>query len=96
MGLQTVSSHKRTESNWYKRNPAEAVYLLKKITTRDHARYMETTPVKKADVLFYPGCYIYSTKTVRQTLRLLESSWLFLYGSWWCDSLLWCTTYVTR
>ncbi len=45
---------------------------LKKITTRDLACYMETTPVKKADILFYPGCYIYSKKTVRQTLRLLN------------------------
>jgi Fe-S oxidoreductase len=46
--------------------------FLKRITTRDHASYMETNPVQKADVLFYPGCYIYSTKTVRQTLRLLN------------------------
>lgn len=44
----------------------------KKITTRDLARFMEDVPAKKADVLFYPGCYIYSTKTVRQTLRLLD------------------------
>jgi Fe-S oxidoreductase len=33
---------------------------------------METTPAAKADVLFYPGCYIYSTKTIRQTRRLLD------------------------
>ena len=45
---------------------------LKKITTRDLACFMETTPLKKAEVLFYPGCYIYSKKTVRQTLRLLD------------------------
>ncbi len=45
---------------------------LKRITIRDHASYMETNPVQKTDVLFYPGCYIYSTKTVRQTLRLLN------------------------
>lgn len=44
----------------------------KKITTRDLARFMEDVPAKKADVLFYPGCYIYSTQTVRQTLRLLD------------------------
>ncbi len=44
----------------------------KKNTQRDLARYMENTSVKKADVLFYPGCYIYSTTTVRQTLRLLD------------------------
>jgi heterodisulfide reductase subunit D len=43
-----------------------------KLTTRDLALFMETTPVKKAEVLFYPGCYIYSKKTVRQTLRLLD------------------------
>lgn len=46
--------------------------FLKKIITRDHANYMETIPVQNEDVLFYPGCYIYSTKTVRQTLRLLN------------------------
>ncbi|DAC73067.1 MAG TPA: hypothetical protein DSN98_01875 [Thermoplasmata archaeon] len=46
--------------------------VLKKITTRNLSCFMETTPTKKADVLFYPGCYIYSTKTVRQTLRLLD------------------------
>ncbi|KYK21802.1 hypothetical protein AYK25_07895 [Thermoplasmatales archaeon SM1-50] len=45
---------------------------FKKITTKDLACFMETTPLKKADVLFYPGCYIYSKKTVRQTLRLLD------------------------
>jgi Fe-S oxidoreductase len=45
---------------------------LKKIITRDLAYFMETTPVKKTEVLFYPGCYIYSKKTVRQTLRLLD------------------------
>jgi ferredoxin len=45
---------------------------LKKITTRDLASFMETTPVTNVDVLFYPGCYIYSKKTVRQTLRLLD------------------------
>jgi Fe-S oxidoreductase len=43
-----------------------------KITTPDLACFMETTPGKKADVLFYAGCYIYSKKTVRQTLRLLD------------------------
>jgi heterodisulfide reductase subunit D len=46
--------------------------VLKKITDRDLACFMETTPVEKAEVLFYPGCYIYSKKTVRQTLRLLD------------------------
>jgi len=46
--------------------------FLKKIMTWDHACYMETIPGQKADVLFYPGCYIYTAKTVRQTLRLLK------------------------
>jgi Fe-S oxidoreductase len=45
---------------------------LRKRTTRDLACFMETVPMKKTEVLFYPGCYIYSTKTVRQTLRLLD------------------------
>jgi len=45
---------------------------LKKIITRDLTCFMETTPVKKAEVLFYPGCYIYSKKTARQTFRLLD------------------------
>jgi Fe-S oxidoreductase len=44
----------------------------KKLTTRDLAGFMETMPAKKVEVLFYPGCYIYSTKTMRQTLRLLN------------------------
>jgi len=52
---------------------AQKLYVsLKRITIRDHASYMETNPAQKAEVLFYPGCYIYSTKTVRQTLRLLN------------------------
>jgi Fe-S oxidoreductase len=46
--------------------------VTNKIMTRDLACFMETMPGKKADVLFYPGCYIYSKKTVRQTLRLLN------------------------
>lgn len=52
---------------------AQKFYVsIKKIVTPDHASYMETIPTKKAEVLFYPGCYIYSTKTVRQTLQLLD------------------------
>jgi len=46
--------------------------VLKKIITRDLIFFIETTPVKKTEVLFYPGCYIYSKKTVRQTFRLLD------------------------
>jgi Fe-S oxidoreductase len=45
---------------------------LKKLTNNDLSCFMETTPGRKADVLFYPGCYMYSTKTVRRTLRLLN------------------------
>jgi Fe-S oxidoreductase len=45
---------------------------LKKLTNKDLACFLEAIPGKKADVLFYPGCYIYSTRTVRQTLRLLN------------------------
>jgi Fe-S oxidoreductase len=44
----------------------------KKFTTRDLAGFMETMPLKKTEVLFYPGCYVYSKKTMRQTLRLLN------------------------
>lgn len=45
---------------------------IKKLTNRDLAGSMETTPEKKTKVLFYPGCYIYSTKTIRLTRRLLD------------------------
>jgi Fe-S oxidoreductase len=44
----------------------------KKFMNKDLADIIETTPRKNAEVLFYPGCYIYSTKTIRQTLRLLD------------------------
>jgi hypothetical protein len=44
----------------------------KKLMNKDLACFMEATPIKKADVLFYPGCYLYSTQTVRQTRRLLD------------------------
>jgi heterodisulfide reductase subunit D len=45
---------------------------LKKLMNKDLAGFMENSPDKKTDVLFYPGCYIYSTKTIRQTRRLLD------------------------
>jgi Fe-S oxidoreductase len=52
---------------------AQKLYTsLNKVTTRDLACFMENTALEQADVLFYPGCYIYSTTTVRQTLRLLD------------------------
>jgi Fe-S oxidoreductase len=46
--------------------------LYRKITTKDLCQYMENTPVTQKKVLFYPGCYIYSTTTIRQTLQLLN------------------------
>ena len=44
----------------------------KKLAHKDLACFMETIPEQKTEVLFYPGCYIYSTKTIRQTRRLLD------------------------
>ena len=44
----------------------------KKALHRDLAPYMEVRPTKQAEVLFYPGCYLYSIATIRQTLRLLD------------------------
>lgn len=53
---------------------AQGLYIgMKKMMTRDLARFMETSPQKKTDVVFYPGCYLYSTETVRRTLRLLDA-----------------------
>jgi Fe-S oxidoreductase len=55
------------------RKIAQQLFIrLKKLTNRDLSSLMETTPEGRADVLFYPGCYLYSTKTMRQTLRLLN------------------------
>ncbi len=52
---------------------AQRLYIAgKKMANRNLASFMETTPQQRADVLFYPGCYLYSTHTVRQTLRLLN------------------------
>ena len=55
---------KRFLQNWYIRS--------KKLSTKDLACYMEQTPVRNSEVLFYPGCYIYSAETIRHTLRLLD------------------------
>jgi Fe-S oxidoreductase len=44
----------------------------KKASYPDLAPFMEVRPTKQAEVLFYPGCYLYSKATVRQTLRLLD------------------------
>jgi Fe-S oxidoreductase len=46
--------------------------VFKRIAHRDLARFMEVRPMKEAEVLFYPGCYLYSDRTVRQTVRLLD------------------------
>jgi heterodisulfide reductase subunit D len=51
----------------------QSLYIyFKKITVSDLAAYMETMPKHNVDVLFYPGCYVYSTKTTAQTIRLLK------------------------
>jgi Fe-S oxidoreductase len=39
---------------------------------RDLAPFMEVRPARPAEVLFYPGCYLYSVETVRETIRLLN------------------------
>ncbi len=52
---------------------AQTLFIAaKKVTERDLAKFMENTPRKHTEVLFYPGCYIYSATTIRQTLRLLD------------------------
>lgn len=49
------------------------LYQARKRTSyRDLAPFMEVRPTKPAEVLFYPGCYLYSVETVRQTMRLLD------------------------
>jgi Fe-S oxidoreductase len=45
---------------------------IQKVLHRDLAPFMEIRPTKHAEALFYPGCYLYSPETVRQTLRLLD------------------------
>ena len=45
---------------------------LKAQRAPDLARFMERTPKEKAQVVFYPGCYLYSFDTMRRTLRLLD------------------------
>ena len=44
----------------------------KRAAHRDLASYMEVRPTKAAEVLFYPGCYLYSVDTIRQTIQLLD------------------------
>jgi|GEM_PF-1225086 len=51
----------------------QRLYIVsQKLVHHDLAYYMETIPIQKTEVLFYPGCYLYSTRTVRQTCRLLD------------------------
>jgi Fe-S oxidoreductase len=57
---------------WLRRFIQWLYVVSKKISQRDLARFMEVRPIKPAEVLFYPGCYLYSDETVRQTLRLLD------------------------
>lgn len=45
---------------------------MKSKQTPDLARYMEKPPTTSTSVLFYPGCYLYSFETIRQTKRLLD------------------------
>jgi len=57
---------------WFPRLIQRLYIASKKASHRDLARFMETRPTTPAEVLFYPGCYIYSTETVHKTLRLLD------------------------
>ncbi|HVQ00720.1 MAG TPA: (Fe-S)-binding protein [Candidatus Thermoplasmatota archaeon] len=85
--VRILKHHLRREKPWnYKRyllirGPAlkgfprflQRLYVAsKKVALRDLAPLMEVRPTRPAEVLFYPGCYLYSPTTVRQTLRLLD------------------------
>ena len=85
--VRSLKHHLRAEKPWsYKRyllirGPAlkrlprflQQLYVTSmKAAHRDLAPLMETRPTKPAEVLFYPGCYLYSAETVRHTLRLLD------------------------
>lgn len=51
----------------------QRVYVAgKRASHRELASLMESRPMKPAEVLFYPGCYLYSVENVRQTKRLLD------------------------
>ena len=45
---------------------------LKQLQHPDLAAYMEHPPTQQAPLLFYPGCYIYSPQTIRNTLKILD------------------------
>lgn len=52
---------------------AQKLYTLKKrLTVRQHARFMSRLPTRTAPLLFYPGCYVNSTGTMELSLRLLD------------------------
>ena len=46
--------------------------FYRKLCNRDIAPYFETNENPPNSLLFYPGCYVYSPKTMRQTLHLLK------------------------
>jgi len=46
--------------------------FIRKLKQRDLSSLMETVPSENEDLLFYPGCYIYSPRTIRITLKLLD------------------------
>jgi len=85
--VRTLKHHLREEKPWsykryllirgpkLKRFPRfiQRLYVAnKKASHRDLAPFMEVRPTKPVEVLFYPGCYLYSVETVRQTMRLLD------------------------
>jgi Fe-S oxidoreductase len=52
---------------------AQGVFtVMKSRQAPDLAIHMEKTPTTQVKVLFYPGCYIYSFETMRQTKRFLD------------------------
>jgi Fe-S oxidoreductase len=85
--VRSLKHHLRAEKPWsykryllirgpnLKRFPGfiQRLYIgSKKASHPDLAPFMEVRPTRQAAVLFYPGCYLYSEDTVRQTLRLLD------------------------
>jgi Fe-S oxidoreductase len=79
-GKQTVLVSKLVQTLfvWYK-----------KILYPSQARFMEMTPTN-AKVLLYPGCYVYSPKTMKKTITLLDhigESYSILGGVRYCCGL---------
>lgn len=85
--VRSLKNHLREEKPWsyrwyiFIRGPKLGMFprfiqylyvASKKASHRDLAPFMEVRPIKPNEVLFYPGCYLYSTETVRQTIRLLD------------------------